>query len=60
VIKHIGSTRRLLPTLDSMLSAGRASTTLGLFAGTTRVAQEFKRRGIHLTTVAAVLMSGRT
>jgi adenine-specific DNA-methyltransferase len=51
VIKYIGSKRRLVPTLGDMLSASGATTTLDLFTGTTRVAQEFKRRGAHVTAV---------
>lgn len=51
MIKYIGSKRRLVPTLGEMLSASEASTTLDLFTGTTRVAQEFKRRGARVTAV---------
>jgi adenine-specific DNA-methyltransferase len=51
VIKYIGSKRRLVPVLGDMLAASGASTALDLFTGTTRVAQEFKRRGAHVTAV---------
>jgi adenine-specific DNA-methyltransferase len=51
VIKYIGSKRRLVPTLGEMFSLSGASTALDLFTGTTRVAQEFKRRGGHVTAV---------
>jgi len=51
VIKYIGSKRRLVPVLGEMFSASGASTALDLFTGTTRVAQEFKRRGARVTTV---------
>jgi adenine-specific DNA-methyltransferase len=34
-----------------MLGTSGAETVLDLFTGTTRVAQEFKRRGAHVTTV---------
>jgi len=34
-----------------MLASSGAATALDLFTGTTRVAQEFKRRGAHVTTV---------
>lgn len=51
MIKYIGSKRRLVPVLGEMFSASGASTALDLFTGTTRVAQEFKRRGGHVTAV---------
>jgi adenine-specific DNA-methyltransferase len=51
VIKYIGSKRVLVPVLGQMASAVGPRTALDLFTGTTRVAQEFKRRGIHVTTV---------
>jgi adenine-specific DNA-methyltransferase len=51
VIKYIGSKRRLVPVLGDMLGSSGAETVLDLFTGTTRVAQEFKRRGAHVTTV---------
>jgi adenine-specific DNA-methyltransferase len=51
VIKYIGSKRRLVPVLGDMLAASGASTALDLFTGTTRVAQEFKRRGASVTAV---------
>ena len=51
MIKYIGSKRRLVPVLGDLLAASGASTTLDLFTGTTRVAQEFKRRGAHVTAV---------
>lgn len=51
MIKYIGSKRRLVPVLGQMFSASGASTALDLFTGTTRVAQEFKRRGAHVTAV---------
>lgn len=51
MIKYIGSKRRLVPVLGEMFSASAASTALDLFTGTTRVAQEFKRRGAHVTAV---------
>jgi adenine-specific DNA-methyltransferase len=40
-----------VPVLGDLLAASGASTTLDLFTGTTRVAQEFKRRGAHVTAV---------
>lgn len=51
MIKYIGSKRRLIPTLGDMLSRSEASTALDLFTGTTRVAQEFKKRGVRVTAV---------
>jgi adenine-specific DNA-methyltransferase len=51
VIKYIGSKRRLVPVLGDICSAAGARRALDLFTGTTRVAQEFKRRGAHVTAV---------
>jgi adenine-specific DNA-methyltransferase len=51
VIKYLGSKRRLVPVLGEMFAASGARTALDLFTGTTRVAQEFKRRGGLVTTV---------
>ncbi|MFM7148188.1 MAG: DNA adenine methylase [Actinomycetales bacterium] len=51
MIKYLGSKRRLVPVLGAMLDACGARTALDLFTGTTRVAQEFKRRGAHVTAV---------
>ena len=52
VIKYLGSKRRLVPVLgDDLCAAERRRTALDLFTGTTRVAQEFKRRGAHVTAV---------
>ena len=53
VIKYLGSKRALVPVLGDIASAVRdavgAKTALDLFTGTTRVAQELKRRGLHVT-----------
>ncbi len=49
MIKYLGSKRTLVPVLGAMASAVEATTALDLFTGTTRVAQEFKRRGIDVT-----------
>lgn len=49
MIKYLGSKRLLVPVLGDVASAVEAKTALDLFTGTTRVAQEFKRRGIHVT-----------
>ena len=51
MIKYLGSKRRLVPILGAIADASGARTALDLFSGTTRVAQEFKRRGIHTTAV---------
>ena len=51
MIKYIGSKRRLVPVLGELLAAAGAETALDLFTGTTRVAQEFKRRGLLTTSV---------
>jgi adenine-specific DNA-methyltransferase len=45
VIKYIGSKRRLVPMLGELAQRAGARTALDLFTGTTRVAQELKRRG---------------
>jgi len=51
MIKYLGSKRRLVPILGELFSKSGARTALDLFTGTTRVAQEFKRRGGIVTTV---------
>lgn len=49
MIKYLGSKRTLVPALGQMASATGARTAVDLFTGTTRVAQEFKRRGLEVT-----------
>lgn len=49
MIKYLGSKRRLVPILGTIASAVEPRNALDLFTGTTRVAQEFKRRGIEVT-----------
>ena len=51
MIKYLGSKRVLVPVLGEMLSAVGARTAVDLFTGTTRVAQEFKRRGAYVHAV---------
>ena len=51
MIKYLGSKRRLVPVLGDICAAVGATRTLDLFTGTTRVAQEFKRRGADVTAV---------
>lgn len=51
MIKYLGSKRRLIPVLGRLAEAVEARTALDAFTGTTRVAQEFSRRGAHVTAV---------
>ncbi|MEW1960421.1 DNA adenine methylase [Kineococcus sp. NPDC059986] len=51
MIKYLGSKRRLVPVLGELVAASGARTGLDLFTGTTRVAQEMCRRGLHVTAV---------
>ncbi len=51
MIKYLGSKRRLVPVLGELLTRAGATTAVDLFTGTTRVAQEWKRRGAHVTAV---------
>lgn len=55
MIKYLGSKRRLVPVLGDICAAVGARTALDLFTGTTRVAQEFCRRGayVHANDVAS-------
>lgn len=49
MIKYLGSKRTLVPVLGTIARASGARTAVDLFAGTTRVAQEFKRQGLQVT-----------
>ena len=49
MIKYLGSKRTLVGVLGELTEAVGARTAVDLFTGTTRVAQELKRRGIHVT-----------
>lgn len=51
MIKYLGSKRTLVPVLGAMATAVEATSAVDLFTGTTRVAQEFKRRGLEVTAV---------
>ncbi len=51
MIKYLGSKRRLVQAISSLASGCRASSAADLFTGTTRVAQELKRRGAFVTAV---------
>ena len=48
-IKYLGSKRRLVSVLGTLFSAAGGGRALDLFTGTTRVAQELKGRGGHVT-----------
>lgn len=58
MIKYLGSKRMLVPVLGKIASAVGARTAVDLFTGTTRVAQELKRRGLHVTAVDTASYSG--
>lgn len=49
MIKYLGSKRRLITPIADAVTATGAATAVDLFTGTTRVAQEFKRRGLTVT-----------
>jgi adenine-specific DNA-methyltransferase len=49
VIKYLGSKRAMVPLLGDIAARVGARTAVDLFTGTTRVAQEFKRRGLLVT-----------
>ncbi|MDR1775783.1 MAG: DNA adenine methylase [Actinomycetes bacterium] len=51
MIKYLGSKRTLVPIIGALATAIGARTALDLFTGTTRVAQELKRRGLAVTAV---------
>ncbi len=51
MIKYLGSKRKLVPVLGALAEATGARTAVDLFTGTTRVAQELKRRGLRTTAV---------
>ncbi|MBK5289588.1 MAG: DNA adenine methylase [Acidimicrobiia bacterium] len=50
-MKYLGSKRRLVGVLGTLFSATGGGRALDLFTGTTRVAQELKNRGGHVTAV---------
>ncbi|WP_432558952.1 DNA adenine methylase [Granulicoccus sp. GXG6511] len=54
MIKYLGSKRTLVPVLGELFTRSGARTALDLFTGTTRVAQEFNRRGgfVHANDTA--------
>ena len=51
MIKYLGSKRTLVGAIGRVASAVEARSAVDLFTGTTRVAQELKRRGMHVTAV---------
>ncbi len=51
MIKYLGSKRALVGALGEVATASGARTAVDLFTGTTRVAQEFCRRGLTTTAV---------
>ena len=51
MIKYLGSKRALVGVLGALADAAGARTAADLFTGTTRVAQEFCRRGVRTVAV---------
>lgn len=51
MLKYLGSKRLLAPVLGAMATAIGAGDAVDLFTGTTRVAQELKRRGVRVTAI---------
>ena len=51
MIKYLGSKRTLVGAIGRVAEAVGAQNAVDLFTGTTRVAQELKRRGLHVTAV---------
>ncbi len=58
MIKYLGSKRTLVPVLAEIAVATGARTAVDLFTGTTRVAQELKRRGLYVTATDLASYSG--
>ena len=58
MIKYLGSKRTLVPVLADMAVATGAHTAVDLFTGTTRVAQELKRRGLAVTATDVATYAG--
>jgi len=50
VIKYLGSKRTLVPVIGALAAALPARTAVDLFAGTTRVGQELRRRGLRVVS----------
>ncbi|MFL6022782.1 MAG: DNA adenine methylase [Marmoricola sp.] len=58
MIKYLGSKRLLVGVIGDIAGAVGAHTALDLFTGTTRVAQELKSRGLHVTAADVASYSG--
>ncbi len=50
MIKYLGSKRTLVPVIGALASALPARSAVDLFAGTTRVGQELRRRGLAVVS----------
>ncbi len=50
MIKYLGSKRTLVPVIGAVASALPARSAVDLFAGTTRVGQELRRRGLAVVS----------
>ncbi len=51
MIKYLGSKRALMPVLETLFAASKATTAVDLFTGTTRVAAAMKLLGMQVTAV---------
>lgn len=51
MIKYLGSKRALMPVLETLFAASKATSAVDLFTGTTRVAAAMKQLGMQVTTV---------
>lgn len=58
MLKYLGSKRTLVPVLGELAVASGARSAVDLFTGTTRVAQELKRRGLTVTATDVATYSG--
>lgn len=58
MLKYLGSKRTLVPVLGDLAVAAGARTAVDLFTGTTRVAQELKRRGLTVTAADVATYAG--
>ena len=50
MIKYLGSKRTLVPVIGTLAATLPARTAVDLFAGTTRVGQELRRRGLRVVS----------
>ena len=51
MIKYLGSKRALMPVLETLFAASKATTAVDLFTGTTRIAAAMKQLGMQVTAV---------